>query len=155
VFVEADLHTCSVTATNSCGVLIQVWFADADGQGQGSWWKAQILIDNRPEQVGLTLAAAPAARLQQWQLHLVHCFCAHNVMAFARHDVKSLDCVQGVGVLADPWSCGGLWERFEVQWDPGHAVGAPAAAVPMRGPHSALHTPLHLACPGFTIDLSN
>jgi hypothetical protein len=36
-----------------CLCVHQVWFADADGQGQGSWWKAQILIDNRPEQVGL------------------------------------------------------------------------------------------------------
>lgn len=29
---------------------------------------------------------------------------------------------QGVGVLADPWAAGGLWERFEVQWDPPSAV---------------------------------
>ena len=51
-----------------------------------------------------------------------------------------VDYVQGVGVLADPWSCGGLWERFEVQWDPEHAVGAYAAAVPMKGPHIALQS---------------
>jgi hypothetical protein len=49
---------------------IQVWFADADGQGQGSWWKAQILIDNRPEQVGsIAWQRAPAASQTGEMLH--------------------------------------------------------------------------------------
>lgn len=139
-----------LTAANSCGVFAQVWFADADGQGQGSWWKAQILIDNRPEQVGLTttvsfavFAAAPYDKLVHTQSHSP---------CRARWDKLRL-CAGG-GRAGGPLV---LWR----------AVGALRGAVgpgacgeciwrgnPNEGPSHCPAYLLHLACPGLVSTFS-
>lgn len=74
-------------------MLVQVWFADADGQGQGSWWKAQILIDNRPEQVGLTTAARFAVLAAALCDRMVHT----TPSSLPSSDVITMHCAGGGG----------------------------------------------------------